>query len=270
MGCNDSLIAGGLADSKNFYVTTSDKPNRRQVDKAKRLAEELSAPYLDKRRSILANRESHHDFYYVVERNRVLIRRQSDIFFFHPSSAKMRMRNWNHGQNEYLLDAFQLSGGERILDLTLGLGSDAILMGGFLREGQVIGLESSLHIYTIVRYGLQDYVDPADWINESMKRITPIHADYKTYLRTTPDKSFDLVYCDPMFDHPVMRSSGLNPIRPFANHEGVSEEDIEEMRRVSRGRIVFKTLIRDRLLGQIPVNRVYGSKSSGILYGVIL
>ena len=270
MVCNNSLTAGIFSDSRNFYVTTSDKPNRYQLEKARRLAEELSAPYLDKRRSILVNREGGFDFFYVVEKNRVLIRNQSDIFFFHPSSAKMRLRNLGHGQNEYLLDAFQLSGQERVLDLTLGLGSDALLMGAFLPEGKVVGLESSLHIYTIVRYGLQDYIDPSPRINESMKRITPIHADYKTYLRNLPDASFDLIYCDPMFDHPVMRSSGLNPIRPFANHEGVSAEDISEMRRVTRGRIVFKTLIQDRLLGQVPVNKIYGSKSSGILYGVIL
>ena len=270
MGCNNLYTAGVLSDSRGFYITTSDKPNRDQVEKAKRMAEELSAPYLDKRQSILANRHGRFDFFYVVERNRILIRNSSGPFFFHPSSAKMRMRNLKHGQNEYLLDAFQLTGKERVLDLTLGLGSDAILMAAFMPEGLVIGLESSLHIFTIVRYGLQDYIDPSPWVNESMKRIIPIHANYKDYLRTLPDKSFDILYCDPMFDHPVMRSSGLNPIRPFANHETVSSEDVLEMRRVATGRIVFKTLIQDRLLGQVPVNKIYGSKSSGILYGVIL
>jgi hypothetical protein len=266
---NKLLRHGIHFDSKNFFVTTSHKPDIGQISRAKSLSDELGVEFLQKPEAIVASRESDYGFYYVIEKERTIIRNNSEVFFFHPSSAKMRMRNLKHGQNEYLLDALKLRGNERILDLTLGLGSDAILMGAFLTTGFIIGVESSLHIYTIVRKGLLEYRDPSPWVEKSMKRIFPFHSDYKEYIRNVPDHCYDIIYCDPMFDHPVMSSSGLNPLRAFADYDSITPQDVKEMKRICSGAIVFKTLAYDHLFDKIEVNRVFGSKNSGIVYGVI-
>lgn len=258
-----------LFDRMRFFVTTSHNSSYDQILKAQKLAQELGTEYLPKKTAIEVMKTLQYDFYYTVEKERLLIRWADGTFFFHPSSAKMRMRNIKHGQKEYLLEAMQLEGTEKILDLTLGLGSDAILMAAFLTEGIILGLEDSIHIYTIVKEGLISYHDSADWVNESARRIFPVHGNYKTYLDSLPPRSYDMIYCDPMFDHPVMSSSGLNPIRPFANYEVLEEADVEKMRRVATKRIVFKTLANDHLLENIRVDKILGSKNSGILFGVI-
>ncbi len=250
-----------------FVVTTSHRPRRNQVEKAIKLAEDLGTVYVPRRD--LKNL-SDLDFYYVVESSgRVVIRWSNGVFFFHPSIAKVRMKNLqNHGR-DYLIEAADLKGDEVVLDTTFGLGSEAILMAAFLPEGKVIGLEKSIHVYTVVKEGLSSYKANVEWINEAMRRIELVHADFKEFLKRQPANSYDVVYCDPMFENPKYESSSLNPLRPFASYDTISEEDVLEMIRVARKRVVLKSNVKDRLFERIMVDEKMGSKKSGVLYGII-
>jgi len=256
-------------DNEYFFVTTSNKPEKAQSDRAYALSKELGCPFVLRKRFIEHFEKYPRSFYYVVEKERIVIRWKEGIFFFHPSSAKMRMRNLKHGQRDYLIEILDLKGSEKILDLTLGLGSEALLMGAFLEEGYIEGIEFSKHIYTIVKYGIEDYVDESPWINKSKEKIRLVNSDYKEYLCRLPDKSFDIVYCDPMFEHPVLESSGFNPLRPFASYDFIEKKDLEEMKRVAKKTVLLKALQKDSLFQQIEVDEISGSRSSGVLYGVI-
>ncbi len=256
-------------DHSNFVVTTSIKPDAKEVIRAIELSKELKSKYVS-RRSLNKFKENHKlDFLYVVEKDGLKIRWQTGEFFFHPASSKMRMRNIRNDQRDHLIEILNLDGTETIFDLTLGLGSEAILMAAHLSGGKVVGVEASKHIYTIVKYGLQDYVDESKWFAQAVSKIELVNADYKRWIRTQQDDSCDYCYCDPMFENPVMASSGLNPIRPFAIYDGINEQDIQEMKRITRKKVILKALFKDSLFSEIELDEIRGSRTSGVLYGVI-
>jgi len=255
---------------EKFVVTTANKPDKELVIKARKLAKELGTRYVSRRKLAEYKKQFPIDFFYSVEKERLVIRwGESGTFFFHPASSKMRMRNIRHNQRDYLIETLALKGDEQILDLTLGLGSEAILMGAYIDTGKIVGVEASKHIYTIVKYGMKQYVDVSPWVNKSMTKIDLVNRDFKEYIRELPDNSFDIVYCDPMFENPVMTSSSLNAIRPFAAYEQLELEDVEEMKRVAKKMVLLKALEKDSLFERIKTDTIVGSKSSGVLYGVI-
>ena len=233
---------------------------------AKRMADELGCRYINRRR--LSEIKDDLDFYYVVEKDRVVLRFKGGVLFFHPSMAKVRYINIKKGMGDHLIEALNLDGNELVLDTTFGLGSEAILMAHFLKDGKVIGLEASKHIYTIVKYGFEFYKPKERWMAEAMKRIEILNEDFKEFIRRCEDKSFDIVYCDPMFENPIYESDSMNPLRPFAVYDTIDEEDLKEMLRISRKRVVLKSRIGDGLFDRIKVDKVVKGRRL-IMYGVI-
>jgi len=256
---------------ESFFVTTSNRPKKELVIRAKELARLLKAPYISRRTLVQHQNPPQPDFYYVMETDRLVIRgADGSQLFFHPASAKMRHRNLKNGQEDHLINVLELRGNEQVLDLTLGLGSEAILMAGYLEQGGfVVGLEASRHLAVIVGHGLKTYRDDSPWIQQAMSRVVVEHADYKRKIRELPDDAYDIVYCDPMFESPVWESSALNAIRPFAIYDSIDLEDVDHMKRVARKKVVLKALYRDSLFDQIAVDHLTGSRHSGVLYGVI-
>ncbi|AEH50707.1 class I SAM-dependent methyltransferase [Pseudothermotoga thermarum] len=252
-----------------IFVTTSHHPEAYQVEQAIKLAKELGVPYLSRRRNPNLLEKLDDDYCYVVEKDRVVVKWRGGCLFFHPSIAKVRMRNIRNGLKDHLIECLELVGNEVILDTTLGLASEAILMAAFLPNGKVVGLEASVPIYIVVREGLKNYKAKEDWINEAMKRIEVINADFRKFIANSPDNSFDIVYCDPMFENPVFESSSMNPLRIFAKYDTVTQKDVDEMLRVARKKVVLKAHQEDTLFKRIKVHRLVGSKRSKVLYGVI-
>jgi hypothetical protein len=237
--------------------------------RAKELAQELNLPYIPRRSFRDLLKIVGTDYCYVVESDRIVVKYRSGSLFFHPSTAKVRMRNVKKGLKDHLIECLQLAGSEWILDTTFGLGAEAVLMAGFLEEGKVVGLEASTPTYIVVREGLKNYRDKEDWVNDAMRRIEILNVDFREHLVNCPDDSFDIVYCDPMFENPVYESSSMNPLRPFAVYDTVTDKDVEEMLRVARRKVVLKAHALDSLFNRIKVDRITGSKKSQVLYGVI-
>jgi 16S rRNA (guanine1516-N2)-methyltransferase len=255
---------------EKFVVTTSHKPSKEQVLKAKELAEKLGVDYIPRRQLSERVNKGEIDFYYVVEASgRIVIRWKGGEFFFHPSVAKVRMKNLESGGRDYLIDVMKFEGDEVVLDTTFGLGAEAILMAAFLPRGKVIGLEKSIHIYNVVKYGLLNYKPNVRWIEKAMKRIELIHTDFKEFIRKAEDESYDIVYCDPMFENPKFESSSMNPLRPFASYDTITEEDVRHMLRIAKKKVVLKSHVKDSLFERIKVDYKTGSKKSGVIYGVI-
>ncbi|MDI3471913.1 MAG: hypothetical protein PWQ20_561 [Thermotogaceae bacterium] len=251
---------------KKFAVTTSYKPNQQQITLAKKIANELSCDYIPRKKI----KDFNLDFFYVVEKDeRLVIRKKGFELFFHPSIAKVRFLNIKKGLKDYLIESLNPSGNEIVLDLTFGLGSEAILMANFLPDGKVIGIEGSIHIYTIVKYGLKNYKDSSNWINNALKRIELYHGNFKEMIKNYPENSFDVVYCDPMFENPVFESSAMNPLRGFALYDSVNESDVENMLRIARKKVILKSRVGDSMFDKIKVDKILKGKNSVIIYGVI-
>jgi len=255
---------------ERFVVTTSHKPRRKQIEIAKKLSKDLGVDYVPRRALSEIMKKGEVDFYYVVERDgRIVIRWKEGEFFFHPATAKVRMRNLNAGGKDYLIESLKLEGYETVLDVTFGLGAEAILIAHFLPKGKVIGLEKSIHVYRVVRWGIENYVSKTDWINDALKRITVINADFREYIKDLKDDSVDVVYCDPMFENPVYESNSINPIRPFASYDTLDKDDLKEMLRVAKKRVVIKSHIKDTLFKKLGIEKFTGSKGSGVIYATI-
>ncbi len=252
-----------------IFVTTSHDADKYRIERAKDLANELGIPYLARRKNPNLLKHLEDDYCYVVEKDRLVVRWNKGCLFFHPSTAKVRMRNIKNGLKDHLIECLSPTGSEVVLDATMGLGSEAILMSAFLPNGKVVGLEASKPIYVVVREGLTYYRAKEDWINEAMKRIEVINADFRNFIHNLPDDSFDVVYCDPMFENPVFESSSMNPLRIFAKYDTVTQKDVDEMIRVAKKKVILKAHLEDTLFSRIHVDRISGSRKSKVLYGVI-
>ncbi len=245
-------------------VTTSHKPTHQQVLRALKIASELGTRYVSRRHLIPRKDET----ILIVESDRLSAVKDGKRFFFHPSLAVIRKSNLDTGERDYLIESLGLKGNEEVLDCTLGLGSEAILIAHFLPEGKVIGLEKSPIIKMIVEDGIKRKEKLYKWIQKAVERIEIMNADYKEFIRETKRK-FDCVYADPMFEHPSYDSSAMNSMRPFADNSAIDVEDIEIMKNIAKKRVVVKAKWNDSIFERYNFDRVMGSAKSGIGYGVI-
>ncbi len=248
-----------------MIVTTSHKPSRQQVLRALKLAKRLNVKYVSRRHLVSRKGEA----LLIVESDKISALKDGKRLFFHPSLAIIRRANIRSGERDYLIESLNLRGNERVLDCTLGLGSEAILIAHFLPNGKVIGLENSTLIEIIVEEGMKHMKYSQKWVEEAVKRIEIFKADYKEYIRKTKEK-FDCVYVDPMFEHPSYNSSAINCLRPFADNSTVDANDIEIMKRIAKKRVVVKARWNDSIFERYDFDHVIGSPKSGIGYGVIV
>ena len=162
-------------------------------------------------------------------------------FFFHPNSAAFRLKRLLKGETEPLIEVTQLSEGDSFLDCTLGLASDSIIASYVTGEkGKVFGLEGDPDIAFITKSGLHSFQSTSEVLTESMKRIEVLNIEAVDYLRSQPDNSWDIVYIDPMFSAPVEESANFTPLRQVGLKSSLTEEWMDEAKRVCIHRVVVK------------------------------
>lgn len=241
-----------MASSSSIVVTTSHGAKQEVRDKAKHYALEQGLQYIPRRKIGELDTLSSKNYIYVFSQERTLsIFHKGAELFFHPSVAKIRMLNLCKGQPDHLIDSLSLDHDSDVLDTTLGLGTEALLIAAFTKKGTVTALEQSEHISEAVRFGLREYRFREVWMADAASRIEVLNRSFKDYLQEAPDKSFDVVYCDPMFERPKAKSSSINALRPFASHELPAENDIVQMIRVAAQRVVFKVRKTDKLFSSL-------------------
>lgn len=191
-------------------------------------------------------------------------------FFFHPSMAKVRISGYRkRGIPDPMAEACQIRGKDSFLDCTLGLGADAIVASYFSSGGKIIGLESSVAAAMVVKWGMKLYRSKMEWLDRSIRGIEVIAADHRVYLKEAADKSFDIVYFDPMFRKPLYKSQSLSPLRYLANPEPLSLESIHEACRVARKRVVIKERQGSEEFIRLNCDQVCGSPHNNISFGII-
>ena len=215
-------------------------------------------------------RESQAEGVIVWERSGPVLYWPESKFFFHPSMAKVRIALYRKkGQVDPLVEVCGLEEDDLFLDCTLGLGADAIVASNFTPRGQVVGLESSLPISQVVKWGMRLYESDMFWLQEAIQRIKVINCDHRTYLHQIADKSFDLVYFDPMFREPILKSQALSPLRKAANNNPLDLETIQQACRIARKRVVIKERRDSSEFSRLNCEEVIGSPNNKIAFGVI-
>lgn len=260
-----------MLDTK-IIVTTSQRPSDECLKLAHVAAERLGGVFVQRAKMSLAKiRDEYGVPFVVVAKSGELVLDSDDgEFFFHPSMAHVRIKNLRHGASDHLIEALGAKSGMSILDCTLGLGSDAIVESFSVGEvGRVVGLEASPVIFGVVRFGLAHYAGENDAVTSAMRRVEVVHADYMDYLASLPDDSFDAVYFDPMFRHPLTKSASMHPLRAFADMRPLSHEAIGEALRVARRRVVMKENSMSREFERLGFAEFVGGKYSKIRFGVM-
>lgn len=249
-----------------MYVTTSRRATEIEMDEARTLAKRLDLPYAE-RTGPLAPQDGPA---LVVTKEQLVIETEAGRLFFHPGMARPRIRALEQGRNDVMVEAMGLHAGDAVLDCTLGLGADALVASFVVgKTGRVVGVEAMKALAEVVRVGMATYEFKHTNVVEAMRRVEVVCADHRHYLQAAPDKSFDVVYFDPLFRQPVAETIHMQPWRFLGEQRPLSKETLAEARRVARRRVVVKERSDGEVLSELGLTDIVGGKGSRIAYGVL-
>ena len=222
-----------------MIITTSSRITEELEEEAVKLSAALHLDYVVRnKRSLAKLQEEYGDVLLVTKEGLVLEYANGQSFAFHPDTAMLRIK----APRDPLMD---LVGTEKrsVLDTTMGLTSDSIVLS--FAGHEVMALESQPLIHTIVARGLQTFDAGNSAVNQAMRRIQTRCTDSLTFLKSQPDQSVDIIYCDPMFSEVITESENLSGLKPLANYQAFSEDFLAECKRVAREKIILKAHLRD-------------------------
>jgi 16S rRNA (guanine1516-N2)-methyltransferase len=226
-------------------ITTATNPSAEMEDRGRLLAAELNASYAPRRTVSIAQifHETGATRLLVVEKTRLLLRGQDGAeYFYHPNMALVRGMNMLRGGHDLFEEATGLGLGDSLLDCTLGFASEATLGALLVGEtGLIVGLESVPELAAVTRAGVAQFVLQTRRIENAMRRIQVVSADYRSYLPRCAARAFDVVYFDPFFGERLPGSEhSVSPLFHFGDHAPLDAGSLLEARRVARRRVVVK------------------------------
>lgn len=255
-----------------YIVTTCLRPTEEIILKANEHASQHDILFVSRRKHSIETLMSRYGAPVLIfDKRRVeyMPLGSKEPFFFHPSSSVFRVKQLSRDGNDPLIDTADLHLGDSVLDCTLGLGSDSIVMSHAVgKHGRIVGLESEFITAMLVKEGLSVWEEKDGAINEAMQRIEVVWSDALTYLKECRDNAFDIVYFDPMFEKTISESVHLNPLRKLANEAQLSDELIVEATRVANKRVVLKAHFESKAFETYGFKRI-SRKSSKFHYGYI-
>lgn len=257
---------------KNFLVTTARKPKLDSEILAAEFAQKLNLQFVPRADFNLETLKKNYgvENILLVRNNFPIIITNEGELFFHPNTAHLRIKNLRQGEGDRLINAAKIKSGDKILDCTLGLGSDSIVESFAVGAvGKVTALEINPVLAEVVRYGMKNFSDDTPPVIEAMRRVEVVTADYFDYLKNCAENSFDVVYFDPMFRHAINKSSGINPIRPLADNRPLEIDSVREACRVARRCVVMKENSHSTEFARLGFKIADGGKYSSISFGVI-
>lgn len=255
-----------------MIITTGQKENATLIEKARQLSEQLQVPFAARRDRSIANlfRDHQTEQLLVVLKETIKWYKKGDErpFFFHPGLSVVRIKRLLSGDNDIMIQACQLNPGDSFLDCTLGLAADAIVASYVVgEEGRVVGLESEPMIAFLVGMGLTE-VNEFPELDRAARQIEVLQGHHRDILASLPDRSFDVVYFDPMFRQGIKESASLQLLRNYANVAPLAPDVIDQAKRVAKKRVVLKERhISDewQRLGFKMMKR----ENMGIAYGIL-
>lgn len=256
-----------------MFVTTSYHPTSSELELAKRLAGRLSCRFVERRQSSIQRlqRQYGEQDHVVVttEGARYFPLGSAHPFFFHPSTAQVRLKRLLQDEPDALIVSTGVQPGDVVIDCTAGLGSESILLSyGSGVAGRVTALESEPMVALLVEEGLKTYCSGLQVIDDAMRRIKVHCADHLDYLRQLADDSADIVYFDPMFRKTIDETSSIVPLKAIANYGELRQEAVAQACRVARRRVVLKENRDGQEFERLGFRMTY-RQNTKIAYGVI-
>jgi hypothetical protein len=256
----------------DLLVTTAYNPSCAIETLGRQIAAEFNVPFTVREKNSLATLKDNFGVstLVVATQKGPIVHTPGGEYFFHLHMAELRIKNLKNGKHDHMITAMALEPGMAVLDCTLGLATDAIV-ASFITgsQGKIVGLEASTVIALVTKLGLQNFSSDDDSITASLQRICVENIDYHDYLTALPAQSFDVVFFDPMFRHPIYRSSNLKPLRYLADTRPLSLEALHQACRIAKKRVVVKEAQNSSEFRRLGISATVGGKYSSIHYGVI-
>jgi 16S rRNA G966 N2-methylase RsmD len=253
-------------------VTTAGRTNEKFIELAKQIAIELSLPYSKReKKSVEVMQEKFQSDVLVVSKERLELYPYGvkTPFFFHPNSSAFRLKRLLKGEQDLFLQATNLQKGDRFLDTTAGLCSDSIIAAHAIGEtGIVDACEVNRLIAYIVATGLKSYKTDFCELQSCMHNVNLYSQDALEVLKLAESNSYDVVYVDPMFEEIIEESSNFEALRKVGEHNLLTEEWVEEAKRVAKKRVVLKAHFRSELFQKFGFKQ-FDRPASKFHYGVI-
>ena len=199
----------------------------------------------------------------VIERNGARLEMGDAVTRSHPGIGLVRLRRLiKESESDPLLDLAELSAGNTVLDATFGFGQDALILAHV--AAKVVALEASPLLAALALAGMPFWSRPA---NEVSKRIELRCADLRTVLPSLPDRSFDLVYFDPMFRRARSAAPDFAVLRRVAEMAPLTPEDIVQARRIARRCVIVKDAFPGAELKRLGIPAIRSRRSAEIVFG---
>ena len=260
-----------MLQGKYAVVLSRNARGSGAIAAAKAMAAELGVTYLDRPHNQVLEEfmvAQGLEAVIVLEKDGPRIHSQYGTFAYHPGMAEIRVQQLLRGAPDHLVKALDLRCGARVLDCTLGLASDAAVAACVVGEtGRVVGLEASLLLHFAVKHGLAHYECKTPLLTAALRRVEAVHAVAAEYLASCAPDSYDVVYFDPMFRHPVQGSKAMEALRPLALEEPLAKSTVELALKVAP-RVVIKER-SEYLLAEYGCTEYVGGKYSRIKFGII-
>lgn len=237
-----------------MIVTTNVKENAQLVEKAKVIAHQLNVPYVKRNRVTITMLLKQYTAAMIIYTDKIEYVNRNEKLFFHPNTAMLRIRGNRLQHNNEPLIAIIGTQPKNILDLTMGLASDSIVMSYY--GHQVTALESNPIIHCIVSAGLKSYMSSDEQFNQAMRNIQTYCIEAIDYLKQQDDNSVDIIYIDPMFSHVINESKNLKGLSTLSNKQTVTDVLLAECQRVSKEKIIIKAHYKDDVFEKYGLQRI--------------
>ena len=224
-------------------VTTIRNSTAPIIEEAKARAQALGFPYFQREDTLEEMAARYQvDGFLIYGKQLPYYWNGGEEYRFHMGTAVLRTSQMEKGNQDRLCRLLPTDDFCSVLDCTFGQAGDSSTMSWYLLgRGQVTALEKSPILYEIGRAGIAGYVDKDEKLTKAVRRISLWHQDYKTFLQQAAPKSFDVIYFDPMFHHPVKREvNDMEGFRRAASYDGLAEEVLRLAMKVARKKIIVK------------------------------
>lgn len=255
-----------------MIVTTIRKTDEKIIQTAQDIANFFSIPYIERKNLGVKNllQKVNDTEAIIVKKDTFVIYDNGVEIFFHPSMAQVRIKRLRNNEEDILIKIMELEEDFTILDCTMGMASDSIVISYALGKcGKIISLEKNPFLHFLMSHGLKNYKCQNPKMEEAIKRIETINIDFKEYLKKQKEKSIDIIYFDPMFSKSLTKSNSINTIRNLAEDDVITEEIIHLAKKIARKKIILKDNFFSRKFEELNFHKVLGGKYSKVKYGVI-
>ena len=156
---------------------------------------------------------------------------------FHLGTAFIRLKSLSRGEGDPLVRAGELAPGDHVVDTTFGLGRDATVAAHAIgATGRITAVESSKALFHLANEAMASAEPPSAAAPIALQRNGALE-----FLTEQPDSSADVVLVDPMFTTPKNSDAGFTILRELADTTPLSQEWIQQARRITRRWVVVKT-----------------------------